>query len=143
MIKTNLLPTLYAHAHISDFAEQPACHSGGNLKVIRLRVPLSATAKGNRTPTPRSGLTIPVGSLISLSECFPRVKHAAEHEPEQQEFGSVDWEDERAAKKKQWRECEDDGGSQILIDVGPVKHAGGGRSQRKKEGEYTQNMRRK
>ena len=59
------------------FAE-PACHSGGNLKVIRLRVPLSATAKGNRTPTPRSGLTIPVGSLISLSKCFPPVKHAAE-----------------------------------------------------------------
>ena len=94
------LQTLYAHAHSSFFAE-PACHSGGNLKVIRLRVPLSATAKGNRTPTPRSGLTIPVavGSLISLSTCFPREKHTAEHEPEQQEFGSVYWEDERAAKK--------------------------------------------
>ena len=62
---------------VPSFAE-PACRSGGNLKVIRLRVPLSATAKGNRTPTPRSGLTIPVGSLISLSKCFQREKHAAE-----------------------------------------------------------------
>ena len=93
------LQTLYAHAHSSYFDALPACHSGGNLKVIRLRVPLSATAKGNRTPTPCSGLTIPVGSLISLSKCFPRMKHTAEHEPELKEFGSVDWEDERAAKK--------------------------------------------